>query len=247
MKALLVFWHGIGDLICLTPALRVLHDKGYHCDIMCLSYVIESKVLAACPYVTLRPLPTDTSPSDRGGRGKAARKLCMDAWVEIKNSYDIAFHFADKPRHIRGGKIERNLKACGLPSDTDPSLELFIPEEAEKTAKDHISENYPEGYIFQHTESERHPNHNWDPMSWISENLPDLPVFKSSYSQWNDINVAFVMASEPTHRVLISSVFVHACDAMDVVMDVVHYGVPNPHGLPLNPAKIKVTHGVMPC
>ena len=51
------------------------------------------------------------------------------------------------------------------------------------------------------------------------------------------------MAREATHRVLSSSVFVHACDAMNVEMDVVYYGMPNPHGLPLDLSKIKVYHG----
>lgn len=242
-KALLLFWHGIGDLICLTPALRELHNRGYHCDILCLPYLLTCGVLADCSYVTLLPLPTDVSPSDGGKRGAEARKICVETWEKKKTDYDDSFHFGQRPDHVRGGKIARNLKACGLPTDIDSSMALFISPEAEKEAKAFIKENYPEGFIFCHTESERHPYHNWDAKDVLSS-LPDIPVFSPDEYRWSNINVAFVMAREAKHRVLISSVFVHACDAMGAVMDVVHYGVPNPHGLPIDESIIKEVSGV---
>jgi hypothetical protein len=199
-----------------------------------------------CPYVTLLPLPTDISPSAGGKQGKAAKELCVTAWLTAKDDYASAFKFGKTPKYVRGGKIERNLKACGLPSDTDPRLEVFITKQAEETAAVYISDNYPNGYIFQHTRPGLHKVHDWDASVWIQDNLPSLPVLRTGRGVprlCEDINVFFVLAREAAHRVLSSSVFVHACDAMDVMIDVVHYGAPNPHGLPLDPTKIGVTHG----
>jgi len=182
------------------------------------------------------------SPSDGGSSGRKARIDCLEAWNSNRGNYDNSFHFGQTPKYVRGGKIARNLKACGLPANTDPSLELFISEAAETTAKEFITSNYPEGFIFCHTESERHPNHNWDASVFL-DTLPRLPTFRPDETAWGDINVTFALARAANHRVLISSVFVHACDAMGSRMDLVHYGVPNPHGLPLDENIILNTDG----
>ena len=42
--------------------------------------------------------------------------------------------------------------------------------------------------------------------------------------KFEDINFSFILAREAKHRVLSSSVFVHACDAMNVDVEVVNYG-----------------------
>jgi hypothetical protein len=42
-----------------------------------------------------------------------------------------------------------------------------------------------------------------------------------------DINFSFVLAREATHRILSSSVFVHAREAMEVKIDVINYGKPD--------------------
>jgi len=243
LRALLLFWHGIGDLICLTPALRALHEQGYHCDVMCMPYVRDSHLMDECLYVTPIPLPTYVSPSEGGRLGKKSKKLCMDTWHLVKDEYDVAFRFNKTPRYVRGGKIERNFRSCDLPPFTDPRLEVFIPPAAEETAREYIASHYPNGFIFQHTRPGQHEVHDWNADEWIRENLADLPVLdtgRGSQRLWDDINVFFVLAREATHRVLSSSVFVHACDAMDVEMDVVHYGAPNLHGLPLDASKIKL-------
>ena len=174
----------------------------------------------------------------------------------MQSRYDAAVKITRLHESFRhpGGKIERNSRAIfrsspdvestvdlGMPLDR--SLEVFISPKAETAAKKFVAAKFPEGFIFQHTRPVYHPAHNWDAASWVSENLPKLPVFEASSSKWPDINVAFALAREATHRVLSSSVFVHACDAMNATMDIVHYGKANPHGLPLNHSVIKVLHG----
>ena len=56
-----------------------------------------------------------------------------------------------------------------------------------------------------------------------------MPIAGTGYKDkmyvWHkDINASFVLAREANHRVLSSSVMVHACDAMDAMIDVIYYG-----------------------
>ena len=261
-RALLLFWHGLGDAICLTPALRALHEQGYVCDLITRPRVKETHIFDACPYVgtvfTLAEGPKHGSPSGEGEKANRSRALFINTWKDMTPEYDKAFKCQNTPRYLRGGKIERNFESCKLPINLDTTLEVFITQEAEDTARSYIDSNFPNGFIFKHTYP-GHEVHAWpEGDDWIKENLPDLPVFdcgreatkefpsnreNAKWKFWPDINVTFVMAREAKHRVLCSSVFMHACDAMNLEIDVCHFGGANYHGLPLDPRKIKVMHG----
>jgi len=251
-RALLLFWHGLGDLICCTPALRALYEQGYLCDIITMPNVAESHLLDACPYVGTvfsHEVGGDTglgSPSGSGDPARRSRYSFLNRWRKMQPEYDKAFTTNQTPRYLRGGKVERNFKSCRLSTDLDTTLEVFISLEAADTARAFIASNYPDGFIFKHTHP-GHRNHAWIADDWIKDNLPDLPVFACGRDAdrfpWTDINVAFVMAREAKHRVLSSSVFMHACDAMNVEMDISYFGAANYHGLPIDPRKIKIMHG----
>jgi len=146
-----------------------------------------------------------------------------------KRRQEIIRGFRDTPARIPIAK----------PANLD--LEVFISESAEEEAQNYIRTKYPEGYVFLHTYPRYHLNHNWDASEWISANLDEeLPFFKPNEMSFSeDINIMFVVAREATHRVLSSSVFVHACDAMRVTMDAVHYGSPSLHHYPLDSSIIK--------
>lgn len=249
--ALLLYWHGLGDLICLTPQLRELHCCGYAVDIICRKSVIKSRLFADCPYVRQTiPVPYETGgPAEGGIRGTLKSEQCFELFHRITSEYDIAIEFSEQPQHVRGGKIVRNNKVCDFINLSNLDLEVFISNEAEKIAKQYIDTYYPNGYIFCHTMIEWHRYHNWDASEWMKKNLDDLPIVNVGAGQthemlFGDINISFVLAREARYRVLSSSVFVHACDAMNAIMDVVHYGRGNKHGWPLDSRKIKVIHGV---
>ena len=50
-KALILFWHGLGDIILLTAHLRHLYKKGYKTDLMCLPETRKSRLLDHCLYI----------------------------------------------------------------------------------------------------------------------------------------------------------------------------------------------------
>ena len=103
---------------------------------------------------------------------------------------------------------------------------------AKEQALTYIQQHYPKGYIFRHTDIEFHTKHNWNCVEWVRRNLPDLPIvntgqYGNHFRIHDDINFTFVLAREATYRVLSSSVIVHACDAMNVMIDVINYGTPD--------------------
>jgi len=250
-KILLLYWHGLGDIICLTPQLRELHRRGHSIDLICRREAITSHLLASCSYVNeLIPLPYRTGgPAEGGHSGRKKLQECQELCDGIRQNYDIVYDFGEKPDRVRGGKIFRNNKVCGLPSSIDLSLEVFIPQDIEQQAIEYINQHYPDGYIFKHTTVEWHQFHNFDASKWMENNLPDLPIIDTGLGGTHEmihenINFSFVLARQARHRVLSSSVFVHACDAMSAEMDLVHYGRDNTHGWPLDKNIIKVIHGV---
>ena len=249
-KILLLYWHGLGDLILLTPQLRRLHKEGNDVDLICRRQAIASHLLDACPYVNkLIPVPYDGGgPAEGGKSGAKKREQCFQLFNKLSPEYDKSFEFSERAQMVRGGKIHLNNKVCGFKDSDDLNLEVFISQEAETEAAQYIKEHCPNGYIFQHTMIEWHQWHNWDAEPWIMDNLDNLPIINTGMGgsharMFKDINTSFVMAREAKHRVLSSSVFVHACDAMNAPMDVVYYGRPNPHGWPLDEGKIRLVKG----
>lgn len=227
-KALILYWHGLGDIIILTPIMRYLYQQGYLIDLMCHELVAESHLLDYCPYIgKLIPIPNPWW-SNKGFEQQ--KQINTALFIETAKQYDWSTKCYHKPI-INNCKIQTNLYECGL-KPADNQFEVFITPSTEKRAMQYIADNYPNGYIFQHTKVPLHECHNWNAHNWIRSNLPDLPIVNAGQNEDHlcfdsDINFSFVLAREATHRVLSSSVFVHACEAMRVKMDVVNYGRPD--------------------
>lgn len=223
-KALLLYAHGIGDVIIATPVFRELYRQGYIVDLITLDRVRKSRLLDHCPYVDGIYEVVNPHSSSVIYRQQRAQNLLV--LQQLKADYDWSAFCL----HETAGKdkLDVTIKECGV-SVTDTHLEVFIAPEIEKAALDYIKEHFPDGYIFRHTDCACHTYHDWDSAEWIRENLPALPVMDTGYKGEHkflhgDINFSFVLAREAQHRVLSSSVFVHACEAMEVPMDIINYG-----------------------
>jgi len=238
-KALILYWHGLGDVIMLTPVLRYLHQQGYDVHLMCRPEVHRTSLLHHCQYIQ--------SFIEVGNPWRAIcgfdkqKKANRDLFHKFSQKYQWSAECLHE-QIIGQCKIQTNIHECGL-SQIDKKLEIFVSEEVEQNVLRYIEKYYPDGYIFKHTQVEFHPTHNWDSDEWIQDNLPDLPIVDtglggSHYRIHPDINYSFVLAREAQHRVLSSSVFVHACEAMGVTMDVINYGRPDRKVWPKNQALV---------
>ena len=229
-RALIKYHHGLGDVIQLTPHLRHLYEDGYVTDIMGMAQNRTSHLLDECPYISDYFDIPNTWKSPLGFQAQLHTDIAL--FLKLSINYDwsgMANHIGIN--HTNKINFTSNELKIGL-FNNDKTVEVFIPKKSEKKVSDYIEKFYPNGYVFVHTQIEEHTYHNWDAIPWIRDHLSDLPIIDSGYGgeyyKWTDnINDVFVLAREATHRVLSSSVMVHACDAMDVGIDVVNYGRPD--------------------
>ncbi len=226
-RALFLYWHGLGDVIILTPLLRELYKQGYVTDLICRKSVESSKLLDDCPYVDKLIIVENPWRSKKGFQAQAREN------INLLHSLGSNYDWFGGAGHLSSftDKIKRNFEECKL-TTADYDLEVFIPVNVEKEVSEYINQNYPQGFIFNHTMIEFHKNHDWNSAQWIKDNLPNLPVVDTGYTgnyymKWPDIRYTFALLKHATHRVISSSVFVHACDALKLPIDVVNYGTPD--------------------
>lgn len=242
-RALILYWHGLGDIILLTAHLRHLYKKGYKTDLMCLPETRKSRLLEHCPYIGKLIDIDNPWRSKAGLRSKAEFEkqaaLNIRKFDDLRKSYDWSgvspHHMAKYKGYHKMDMTSAELK-LGL---SDKKTEVFIPESAEQEALKYMGDDY----IFVHTTPEFHACHNWDATKWIEEYLPPLRIINTGFGTkyfmaFDDINTAFVLIREARHRVFSSSVFFHACNAMGCTIDVINYGRPDRKMWPLDQSKI---------
>jgi len=235
-KALILYWHGLGDVIMLTPHLRHLYNQGYRIDLMCRIAVRKSRLLNACPYINKLIVVENPWRSRLGFKRQA--ELNIELFNRMKGDYDWAEASPRNTKQIKRHKIDMTSAELGL-DVKDRKLEVFIPKNAEFEVLKYMKSDY----IFVQTVLEFHAYHDWDATEWIKENLPPLRIIDLGYKKefhmaFDDINSAFVLAREAVYRVFSSGVFVHACEAMGCTMDVVNYGRADRKVWPLEQSKV---------
>lgn len=230
-RALILFPHGIGDVIMLTPSLRALHGEGYTIDIMVRPSVIESKLFDACPYIgKLIRARTDTTE-----RGFNAHH--MPRFRALSHDYD--WHGVSRLHArcaYRAKLIADELKL--LPPDYN--FELWIPGVCEEEATIFLGQHAPNGkFVYVHTQTEIHRTYWWDSKRYVQRTFGNMPVIDSGYGgnvykRFTNINTHFALLRKATHRVLSLSVMAVAADAMQLNIDLLNSHVPNHSCLPMN-------------
>lgn len=238
-KALILYWHGLGDIIMLTPHLRHLYNRGYKTDLMCRIQTMESHLLDNCPYIdNLIEVESPWDSVDGESRSptefKKQSNINIAQFEKLRRNYDWSGISSHKRPFLQGHKIDITSKELGLEIE-DRKLEVFISQTAKRCGSIFKEDDV---YIFVHTKPPTHPYHNWDATEWIKENLPLYEILYSSDLGFDDINIIFLIAERAKHRVLSSSVFVHACEAMGCIIDAINYGRPDRKVWPLDQSKI---------
>ena len=220
-KALLLFPHGLGDLIMATPCLRKLYSMGFLTDVIVRTHVIDSHLMDACPYIGhLYRTKADGSPA-------AFSKIHIPLFNELKEKakYDwTGFARAQGRTFPRIKKIAEELE---LTPDTW-DLEVFVTREAKRTARQFYCDLEVLRFVFVHTAVPRQPAHSWSSAEFVKKMFPSMLIVDTRWlRKWDDINITFALMAMASHRVISSSVMVHACDAMNCSIDVVNYGFQN--------------------
>lgn len=246
-RSLILFWHGLGDIILLTAHLRHLYKKGYRTDLMCLPETRKSRMLDHCPYIG-KLIDLD-NPWRKDARQTAGLRtnaefhryvtLNISKFNDLRGSYDWS---GMSPHHMAKyrGLHKMDMTSAELKLElNDRKTEVFIPESAEQEALKYTNGDY----IFVHTTPEFHAYHNWDATKWMEDNLPPLRIINTGFGAeyfmaFNDINTAFVILREAKHRVLSSSIFVYACIAMGHTIDALNYGRADRHMWPVDMTKV---------
>ena len=221
-RALILYSHGLGDVIILTPHLRQLWKDGYIVDLMCREQVVTSHLLDDCPYVDELFVVPNPHKAKNFSLQKIENELALDEQAEQKD-YD----YVGKALHVgwqKGlHKIDINSQELGFKPDNE-HLEIFVHEDIQKEVTKWLHSEHPycpwHGYVFRHTAIKEHDWHTWDATEYIKEHFKLQDVYNTGYDgeyyMWKEnINYTFALINGATGVILSSSVMVHACEAMD--------------------------------
>ncbi|GAI47689.1 unnamed protein product, partial [marine sediment metagenome] len=155
---LILYHHGLGDIIQLTPHLRHLYKKGYITDLMCREQVKTSRLLDDCPYVD-KLIEIINPWQSKSGFGRQ-KKLNVNKLNSLKKNYGWTAISSHNKMSTYRSKIDCNSTELKL-GIGNKSLEVFISDSVERKALGYINSHYPDGYIHVHTNIEWHKNHTW--------------------------------------------------------------------------------------
>ncbi|MBN2373081.1 hypothetical protein JXL19_04775 [bacterium] len=225
---LLLFWHGLGDVIMATPAFREFVKQHPKCrlGIAVKKLVIESGILARCPYFDSIH---EISSAWENKNYRHGIKKCIGQGINIQKNhgYERLIVLKQRPAWRYGiHKIYRTANELGVKPFTNTQTEVYISDqewyEAECWLKEHgYQEN---GYIFLHRKTGFPLK---DMPVRVAQNVIDqlmpLPVIEvnETYSTKNrPINFSFALMEKARYIVVVDSVFMHAADALgkDITM-----------------------------
>jgi len=131
-RALILYWHGLGDIIMLTPHLRYLYNKGYKTDLMCRRQTMESHLLDSCSYID-KLIEVESPWRPVGGELSSPEEFIRQAnlniaqFEKLRRDYDwsgMSPHNTQKYRNYH--KIDMTSDELELEIE-DKSLEVLDP------------------------------------------------------------------------------------------------------------------------
>lgn len=225
---LILYPHGLGDCILLTPALRKYYNTfNEKVNVAILKRFESSEIFNHCPYID-------------------NVYYVSDPWNDFKRSpdwnavIDECKKFDDKTTMFilhKGHKIIDSSKCLSveLKDDNDFKTEIFISDEDKKQAKAIIhslvgKNDY--GFIQTNTGINGKTNATYKDLDenfgekWLLENTDVkhfIEIGKSFSALDYNINIQFEIMNRARHVVLPDSVFYHACGALNKKVDCVTF------------------------
>ena len=228
MKTLLLYPHGLGDCLMLTPTLREYYNKTGIKFSLCIQKRFESsEIFKNCPYIENTHYvkdPWNDYPNYQIGFNEVIKDGNN---IGKENNYDITIYLACKSNIHKIIQNAKDLK-IGL---TDTSMDVFIGDDDKKIADNVIKELVGDKkYGFIQTKTGAGTTKDLPEgygEKWLKENkgLENfIEIGKSfKYDEYN-INVQFEILKRASGVCVPDSVFYHACIAMNKDIDLVYFG-----------------------
>jgi len=229
MRDLLILYpHGLGDCILLTPAIREFYKvTGNKVSIATLERFKSAKFFDNNPYVN-------------------QIFYTKDAWHDYPNSQigfsslynqwrsfakDNKFGGIVMPMHSSPiSKISLNFKYLGLVNPENEKADIYTTAKDVKTAEDIVSnltKGEPFGFVQTNTGVKQKDLPDGYGVSWLSKNkgLNSFIEVGKHFSPLDyNINVQFEIMRRASAVCLPDSVFYHACHAIEKEVDFVYFG-----------------------
>jgi hypothetical protein len=227
MKIFILYPHGLGDCVLLTPTLRALNkEKGVNCSVATLERFKSAQLFDNNPYVD-KIYYTKDAWLDFGGSHIGFAAL-HKKWKQYAKENDYKGFIM--PMHSGPeSKIMLSAKMCGISELKNAHTAVYISEEDKEEAASLIKEEAgDEPYGFVHT-STGVPNKDLPPnfgRQWLKENkgLENvIEIGKEVESLSCNINVQFEILRRSAGICVPDSVFYHAAHALDKEVDLVYF------------------------
>lgn len=228
MKDLLIlFPHGLGDCILLTPALREFHRiTGHPVHIATLERFRSAQLFEHCPYVD-KVFYTKDAWNDYANPSVGFQNL-KSAWRSFAT--EQGFGGFVMPMHSAPeSKILLNLQQLGVRQAESLRTEIFTSENDKKKAREIVDQlvgGQPFGFVQTNTGVPRKDLPAGFGQQWLRENksLTQYIEVGQDFSPFEyNINIQFEILRLADAVCIPDSVFYHACHAMDKPIDFVYF------------------------
>lgn len=229
---LIIYPHGLGDIILLTPALHALWISGEDVHVAVLKRFRDTEILEACPYATVYHVLPDPW-------NDCSRVKCREFGNDFAHTLKATPFWIWHNPHTH--KIHYNFYALGLgrPPVAELHTHVYITEEHKLAALEWIDGADLTGkpFVFIHADTGMPGKTNaggkkdFDPdvaTQWAMNRWPDLSravVVGESFKKTSmPVPVQFAIMRHAGRRVLADSVFYHAAHAMDLRVHFAYFG-----------------------
>ena len=122
MSYLIIYPHGLGDIILLTPALREFVKSGHKKpSVAVMKRFAGSGILDGCPWIDNCYYALPDPWNDEGGRNR-----CKQIGISFATNCNLLPLWIWHPSHVH--KIIYNFKMLGISSPADPRTEIYITD-----------------------------------------------------------------------------------------------------------------------
>jgi hypothetical protein len=227
MKVLFVYWHGLGDNILATPAIKKYKQTtGNYVGWMMMERVKSAELFVCNPYIDELAWCSDAWHVAGHDKLKAGSKVVIEEAKKYakENNYDQIIIIDHKKKTH---KIHRTAEEMGVALD-DSEIKTEFYYKREDIQKYYGLYNIPDQYVFFNGKAGLSSKDL--PLDYVKKYMKnkniDLPIISSDFT-WDIKNVPIAFAADvmknAKHRFLVDSVMYHIAHAMDLNVDLAYF------------------------